>query len=52
MAMVEGQYTSTVYSLIKESRLSEAIDCLEPILEVCIFCTRSQLPASVACSLI
>lgn len=34
MVMVEGQYTSTVYSLIKESRFSEAIDCLEPILEV------------------
>jgi tetratricopeptide (TPR) repeat protein len=35
MVMVEGQYTSTVYSLIKDARFSEAIACLEPILEVC-----------------
>lgn len=32
----DGQYTKTVYSLIKDGRLSDAIGFLEPVLEVCI----------------
>lgn len=47
MVMTEGQYTSTVYSLIKEARCSEAIDCLEPILEVCALCAQHPASSSI-----
>lgn len=33
--MIDGQYTKTVYTFIKDGRLSDAMGCLEPVLEVC-----------------
>eukprot|EP00892_Ulva_mutabilis_P003389 jgi/Ulvmu1/1421/UM011_0150.1 len=34
VTMMDGQYTSTVYSLIKDGRFSEAMGCLETVLEI------------------
>jgi hypothetical protein len=41
MVMREGQYTKTIYNLIKERQFSKAIENLEPIIQVLIFC-RNQ----------